>query len=422
MRLPRSAGSHSLNLRLVLACILAVAVGLPNAAVSIAKVLVVVTSLFVLLWPSPRVAADHAVLRLRSPAAIMAALVLLALTMLWATVPVAPAAVAWVKHAKLILIPLLVVLLRTRREALIALGCFAAAQNVQLLSSWLLVAGVPVAWATSETSALDHSVFSNYLGQSIMMAVFAAVCWHLRFELQTRWARLGAGVVIALALGNALFVMQGRTGHAVAIVLLSMAISWELPRRLRYMAVLVPFFVGAVLVSCSSTVRERATLAAAEAVAYIAHANNVSSSGERLNYWRRSVEGIAERPLTGFGVGSFNQEYNRIDAGRGNPSTFTAKNPHQEFLLWGFEAGIAGIVALCGVLLCLFQDARRGDRRVARATVSVLAALVVSSMFNSILFDAAIGDFFCVVIGLLLALGLRSQTERAAPTQRAAGA
>ncbi len=32
-----------------------------------------------------------------------------------------------------------------------------------------------------------------------------------------------------------------------------------------------------------------------------------SSSGERLNFWHRSVQAIAERPWSGFGVGSFNQ-------------------------------------------------------------------------------------------------------------------
>ncbi len=133
-------------------------------------------------------------------------------------------------------------------------------------------------------------------------------------------------------------------------------------------------------------------------------------SGERLNFWRRSVQAIAERPLTGFGVGSFNREYNRLDAGRGNPQTFVVRNPHQEWLLWGVEAGIGGLLLFSWLMWSMFRDARHGDPRCARATVSVLAALAVACMLNSTLFDAAIGDFFCVTIGLLLALGLRSTT------------
>ena len=39
-------------------------------------------------------------------------------------------------------------------------------------------------------------------------------------------------------------------------------------------------------------------------------------------------------------------------------------------------------------------------------TASALLALAVACLFNSTLYDGLIGDFFCVLIGLLLALGL----------------
>jgi O-antigen ligase len=387
---------------------MAAAVGLPNSVISVSKVIVVVASIFVLTWPGPRGPADHAVRQLYTPFAVVLALVALAVTLWWTTVPVSEGLVALAKHGKLIMIPLLVVLLRTRREALIALAWFAGAQMIQLVGSWLLFAGVPVPWATSDVARSDFSVFSNYLGQSIMLAVFAAVCWHLRLVLAPGWRRWVACAVAALAIGNTLFVLQGRTGHVIAIVLLSLAIGWALPRRWRPAALLAPFVVAALLFAGSDTLRARADQAISETVGYLSHGDKVSSSGERLNYWHRSLQAIAERPLTGFGVGSFNREYNRLDAGRGNPGTFVVRNPHQEFLMWGVQGGIGGILVFCALLACMFRDARRGEALCARATLSVLAALVVSCMFNSTLFDAAIGDFFCVTIGLLMALGLRS--------------
>ena len=42
---------------------------------------------------------------------------------------------------------------------------------------------------------------------------------------------------------------------------------------------------------------------------------------------------------------------------------------------------------------------------VGRATQSVLAATAIAYLLNSSLFDATIGDFFCVTLGLMLALG-----------------
>ncbi len=334
----------------------------------------------------------------------------LALTLAWTTVPHDEALGALSKHGKLILIPLLVVLLRTRRECLIALGFLVGGQTVQLVGSWLLFLRVPVPWATSDFALTDYSVFYKYLAQSIMMAVLAAVCWHLRHTLPRAWQRGAACALAALAMANTLFVLQGRTGHVVGIALLTLAIAWELPKRLRYAAVLLPFVLGGLLFVGSETVRDRAHQVANEVVAYVEHADNASSSGERLNFWRRSVQAIAERPLTGFGVGSFNREYNRLDAGRGNPQTFVVRNPHQEWLLWGVEAGVGGLLLFSWLMWSMFRDARHGEPRCARAAVSVLAALAVACMLNSTLFDAAIGDFFCVTIGLLLALGLRSTT------------
>lgn len=47
----------------------------------------------------------------------------------------------------------------------------------------------------------------------------------------------------------------------------------------------------------------------------------------------------------------------------------------------------------------------------ARATQSALLALAVACLFNSSIDDALIGNFFCVLMGLLLALGLSKTTN-----------
>lgn len=59
----------------------------------------------------------------------------------------------------------------------------------------------------------------------------------------------------------------------------------------------------------------------------------------------------------------------------------------------------------------LVRDALRFERSIAQATMSVVAAMAVACMFNSSLYDALIGDYFCVALGLLMALGVRTKTE-----------
>ena len=73
--------------------------------------------------------------------------------------------------------------------------------------------------------------------------------------------------------------------------------------------------------------------------------------------------------------------------------------------------GLPGILLLCALFAALYRDSQQLAMPERRATQSVLLALVVACLFNCALHDAMIGDFFCMTIGLLLAL----RTPGAAP-------
>ena len=123
------------------------------------------------------------------------------------------------------------------------------------------------------------------------------------------------------------------------------------------------------------------------------------------------MEAIAQKPLAGTGVGSWATTYNKIERLK-NPDVKVldvGSNQHQEFLLWGVQLGVAGVVLLLAFVVAVMLDFLKMDSPIARAGQSVLAALVVSCLFNSSLYDAYIGDFFCLSLGVLLAYGIRSR-------------
>jgi O-antigen ligase len=139
-----------------------------------------------------------------------------------------------------------------------------------------------------------------------------------------------------------------------------------------------------------------------------------NSSGWRINAWSRSVESIRESPWFGNGVGSWAVSVKTLEGanaqkifGDGN-----ASNPHQEYLLWGVELGVLGIFGLIAVFVALGWDSRNQPTEPKRATFSVIAALSVACLFNSVLYDDLIGDFFCILIGLLMAYGNKSLGDR----------
>lgn len=340
---------------------------------------------------------------------ILLALVVMAASTLWSTGSVNEVLLAVTKHGKLILIPVLLYLIRSRREARIALTFFVGGQVSLLMSTWLLFAGIPIPWAISKEAGFSYAVFSSYLDQSIMTAVLAAVCWHMRIHATTRYRTLLSLTVSGLALACVFFIFQGRTGHLVAVMLVTLALLWEMPRRFRVGMVAIPFVLLLVLAATSGKVSQGLM----EIGSSIESFNNVgdisTSSGTRLNLWHRSLQSIAENPWRGTGVGSWNQEFNRLEA-RHAPASFVriTGNPHQEYLLWGVELGMLGIALLCTVLLALYRDSLRLEQSARRATQSILAALALACLFNSALYDALIGDFFCVALALVLAFGVHA--------------
>lgn len=127
-----------------------------------------------------------------------------------------------------------------------------------------------------------------------------------------------------------------------------------------------------------------------------------SSSGERLVYWSTSLQAIAEKPLLGHGAGSWNFEYRKLGGDKLAPPT--TDNPHQLFLLWAVEGGLIGVALLISVLSSLLFFSKKLDARDAQTLQALVLALVISGMFNSMIFGIGIGDFFCIGFGIVLSL------------------
>lgn len=382
------------------------------AIISTAKLLLIICALAVLLNPRHSLRTSALLAGKLTPLAVLVAISAFALSLIWTVAPQADALGSVAKYGKLIVIVLMMVLIRDRREALYAMAAFALAQVFLLASSWMLFAHLPVPWATSNMALTQNAVFSSYLDQGIISAVFAAICWHLRELAPGRFGRHAAIFLAIVALINVFFVLIGRSGHVVAIVLLSIAIMWKLPKRYRAVVIVLPFLLVFGLFFSSSKVRERIGLVEAEVQSYSGQAAAMTSTGARLVFWHSAVRIIAEHPLAGAGVGSWSTEYNRLQREK-NPAHIDIDgngNPHQEYLLWGVQLGVPGILLLFALMASMLRDSLKMDPSCARATQSTLVALAIVCLFNASIYDAQIGDFFCVLLGLLLALG-RSESR-----------
>jgi hypothetical protein len=396
---------------------LAVSVSLPMGFVSASKILLVLVGIAVFWGSHPRP------LRWRTPRPsvhtwiYISCLAMLA-SGLWTQASDALMWKSMSRHSTLLLIPLVYFMVKTKKEAHWALQAYVLGQLFVLASSWALFAGMSLPWQTAAdgNTGNQFAVFSSYLDQSIMASLFAAILWHGRAIFTTGWQRVGVIPVCLAALGCVFFLLPGRTGQLVGLALVSMWVMWLLPSRLRLAALCTPVIVMAALLVFSKPVHDRFDASWAEARAYMQGDARPTSIGFRLEAYRSALVSIGTNPVAGTGAGSWGHQYDAIQSAAGRPNENpTDGNPHQEFLLWGVELGLGGIVLMVGILASIFQLSRRMQVQERRATQSALLATVIACLFNCALYDALIGDYLCVTLALCLAAGLKPDAGPCGP-------
>jgi len=332
------------------------------------------------------------------------------LSLWWTEVPPGQSLHALGKHVKLIEVALLMVLIRDPLQARWTLGWFLLGQGILVLQGWFLFIGVPLPWAVSAYDSreiLKYSVHSSYLDQTLLYAVTAVIAWHLRH----RWPRFtSACIVLAIAaLVHNLFLQQGRTGWIVSLTVLAMALWTDLPRRRRQMTLVMVLAVTlAIAVIAHQSVVERVQVTFQEAQTYTQTGDAATSVGFRLHAWRLSLQALAERPAMGHGVGGWTHAVRRIEGERADAVFGTSdSNPHQEYLLWAVSLGLAGPLLLLIWLSAMLWDAQHASHDLRAALRGIVVSLALAMLFNSTLYNALIGDFFVVTLGIVAAWAWR---------------
>ena len=213
-------------------------------------------------------------------------------------------------------------------------------------------------------------------------------------------AIFGALSTLVLTLGF----LQGRSGHLVALTIIALAVMYELPRKQKWITVVVISIIMVLTFAGSKNFRDRMVSVGSEVAAYSEDTVAESSSGVRLYYWHVSLLAAKEKPVLGHGAGSWNQQYRRLGSDKANPATLSISDPHQLFLLWAVEGGLVGVILLSILFFYILLCSRALALPEARMLQTVVAALFISGLFNSMIFGIGMGDFFCIGIGILLGM------------------
>lgn len=296
---------------------------------------------------------------------------------------------------------------------------FLASCVLLMLVSWLVVflPGLSLQGAAPELVAPQRGVFvKNYIDQSQEFALCAvALCYPVVMLL--RGGRIGsAALLAAIALGllaNMVFVIVSRTVLVTMPVMLAVFAALHL--RLRTGAKILAAAVLGVGAAWIASPQLRTTVGSLSTDYRLYKERNLPTSGGlRLEYWRKSLQFIAEAPLAGHGTGSTRKLFERAAVGVSaeTASGSVIDNPHNQTLNVAVQWGLPGVVLLWAMWashLLLF----RGGGMVAWIGMLVVVQNVASSMLNSHLFDFHEGWMYVLGVGVAGGMVQKQRAVRA---------
>lgn len=296
------------------------------------------------------------------------------------------------------------------------LAAFVVSCAVLMVLSWIV-------WFAPEykvTATISDGVpVKNYIEQTQELAlcvfVLAAVIPLLLERRRLALAALCIAVILAFV-ANMTFVAFARTALIYLPVMLILFAVRILSARAAVHLLGGAAIAAAAIWSTSPYLRHRVGELQLEYQEYVAK-NAVTSAGERIEYWRKSVGFFMASPLFGNGTGSILQLFERSAVGQAGVAAGVIRNPHNQTLHVAVQWGAIGVIVLWGMWishLLLF----RGEGLAAWIGLVVVVQNMASSLTNSHIFDFHAGWMYVLGVGvaggIVLKRGADEQPREAA--------
>jgi len=334
---------------------------------------------------------------------------------LWATDIPWPARLQAINPvAKLLAIPILVRHFEKSGRGLWVAVAFLASCSAVMLASWLMFVDHRLAFDPMRTIGVP---IKNYIAQSQEFALCAFAAFGAAVYLLRAERRASAAILMVLGAGfisNMVFVASSRTVLVCIPVLFAVFAIMHFNRRGGLIVIAAVIAAGAIAWTSSPYLRERTSMVITEYDAY--HEKNaVTSTGQRLEFWRKSIRFIEAAPFAGHGTGATKALFERDAVGKTGVSAEIIANPHNQTLNVAIQWGLIGVIVLYAMWfkhVTLFVGATG-----LAGWIGLVAVIenFVSSLFNSHLFDFTEGWVYVLAVGV--AGGMVNRVRAAAVTE-----
>ena len=291
------------------------------------------------------------------------------------------------------------------------LAAYLAVACIGLLASYLAVFGlVPSRTVVLGGVELHGVVLQNHGTQGIVFSLALLCLAHFAksASARVRWGLLVAAVLFAV---NVLYITPGRSGYAAFLVAAFVSAAMLFGWRRIHIWLSIGILVGAATFMTATQLRDR-MLQGIDEISRADSSAALTSMGTRILFYRTTLELIRERPIFGYGTGSFGKVYSELVAQRYNDWRATpSTDPHSQYLFIAMELGVVGLAAFLAVLAAGFWAAARAGPY-GWVAGGALAIWCITSLFSSHFRTFSEGHLIGLFLGALLAAGLEQRSPR----------
>lgn len=311
-----------------------------------------------------------------------------------------------IKYLKLLFIIVAMSLLNEEKWRKRALNAFSLSMlTILVLSIFSAVIHFMNLNINSFGSPGNYYVFKDHISQNLMMSFFALLMLIKSTQQEKIFKKIGFQILFILAAIDVFFLVQGRTGYISMAINIFIAVFYLVPKERRWIFLIGIFISGLIIFQVKNNFSDRIKLAVTE----FEHQDSkeLTSIGQRIEFTKKSILLIKERPIFGWGTGSYPTQFCRVaiseewcQAGK--------FHPHNQFLAFGVQLGLVGILTYLIFLGSIIKTTLTFQKNEKMLNLGIIGALITDSILHAPLFLVTEAHFFTLTLAVCMSYSLKN--------------
>jgi O-antigen ligase len=281
------------------------------------------------------------------------------------------------------------------------LNAFIAAMLLTLTLSILSTTiPVPIVKGTAGGNTGNYFVFKDHIVQNLMMSFLVLMMLANALSSKRQLAKVSWYSLALFAVIDVLFFVQGRTGYiSLAFNMLAFLLIMTHGRH-RIIFIIATIIVSVLTFTYSTSFNQRLQITIKQLSER--DKKELTSLGQRIEFTSKSTALILERPILGFGTGSYGREFCRV-AETVEWCNLGKAHPHNQFMAMGVQFGLIGILVYLSLIASILWQSYRLPTRDRLLATGLALTLFVDSLTHAPLFLVTEAQFFTLMLAVVLA-------------------